>query len=571
MNSQNRLYMGENFSAVKRLSFFSWLLKLIPIPVGIISAKLMSGLISCATDGDVGTTVKTSIMIISFTAAVKLFDVISGIAFRNISARVMHRCKIEFYKRFLSSPLSVLYESNLGDTTEKLNDDFGTVTGRYISAYPEFGTGIIMFIAYFIFLARGSFSLSVMLLGISLVQLIPPIIVKRHMQINYDNCRDIEAEITDFTVSGHHGFSEIKLYGLKSWWLDKLKLYHNRYSKIGRMSIYTYTTESVLNTFLGSLLKYGTYGIIGAFVLFENITMEFGIQAIVLTGGFYGAADSVFSLIPRFSVIKKAEQRLSDWFNSVSCKLELADSSEIKLSGVSFCYGRNKDGAKETAAEDAAPEKSSYTFPFTNRRETDTGAEGAEDSDYRYTDILFDCSKLNVVKGANGAGKTTLFNLIAGLLHCRDGKITVGGVESVMLSSENFPSRVFYLPQDDAVFDFSPSELYEMAAPESRGKAFEYAACFGLSAKLLEESSIRELSGGERKKVFLSLAFAVNPLVLLMDEPTNSLDSDGREQLKNMLKERNRGALLITHDSVFDDISEHVYTVMKGGAIVEKR
>ena len=135
MNSQNRLYMGENFSAVKRLSFFSWLLKLIPIPVGIISAKLMSGLISCATDGDVGTTVKTSIMIISFTAAVKLFDVISGIAFQNISARVMHRCKIEFYKRFLSSPLSVLYESNLGDTTEKLNDDFGTVTGRYISAY----------------------------------------------------------------------------------------------------------------------------------------------------------------------------------------------------------------------------------------------------------------------------------------------------------------------------------------------------------------------------------------------------------------------------------------------------
>lgn len=56
------------------------------------------------------------------------------------------------------------------------------------------------------------------LLVISVLQLIPPIIVKKHMQINYEDCRKIEAKITDHMIEAVDGFETIKLYDLKSYY-----------------------------------------------------------------------------------------------------------------------------------------------------------------------------------------------------------------------------------------------------------------------------------------------------------------------------------------------------------------
>ena len=68
----------------------------------------------------------------------------------------------------------------------------------------------------------------------SLIQLIPPMIVKKYMQINYDQCEEVEAEITDHIIELVNGFEIIKMYDLKEWWQQKMSRYHKKYIRVGR-------------------------------------------------------------------------------------------------------------------------------------------------------------------------------------------------------------------------------------------------------------------------------------------------------------------------------------------------
>ena len=97
------------------------------------------------------------------------------------------------------------------------------------------------------------------------------------------------------------------------------------------------------------------------------------------------------------------------------------------------------------------------------------------------------------------------------------------------------------------------------------------AKIFGLTDKQLGDTKISELSGGERKKVFLALALTINPILMLLDEPTNSLDEVGKNLLMDELKKREGLTLIITHDPIFDAISDCTYFIDEGKIKREKR
>lgn len=510
----------------------AWLLKLVPIPVGIITAKLMAEVVTDAVGGDIKGVLNISGILMTVIIGMKIFGILTGIVYKKASSQALHKCKILLYRQFLSNPLHMLYQSEHGDAIEKLDDDFGTITGKSLSLYPGFWTGIVTAAVYFFFIVLQSPYTALSLLIISVLQIIPPGIVKKYMEVNYDNCRDIEAKITDFIIEGYRGFATIKLYHLKKWWLDKMKELHKKYTKIGNRSIYTVTAENALGTLLDNILKYGIYGIIGLFVLLKNSSLEVGIQAIALSGELFAAIKTVFFSIPDFAVAKAAQKRLSRWFDKKEDNTELIQSSDIQLYGVGYSY-ENKIVFDDISTS-------------------------------------FSGSQICVIHGSNGIGKSTLFRLIIGLLQCNTGEIKIGGVDTGLLSDENYPGSIFYLPQDNTSFDFSAKDLYEMIMPDRAESVNCCALDFGLTEELLNDSPISELSGGERKKVFLALAFALNAPILLLDEPTNSLDTDSKVVLCEKLKNRSGGALIITRDSIFDSIAERVYTMEKGGICLEK-
>lgn len=505
--------------------FANSFINLLQIFLSIISAKLLSAVITEATKENIRNVLFIAVILLCIVFGKSVMNILAEIALEKRKIQKVHNCKLKFYQLFFQKPLKDLYLQKLGETKEKINDDFQAVIEKYNSYYPNFIVGLLSGGIYFTYICFMNQWIALVLLFISILQIVPPLIIKRFLQVNYDNCRDIEAEITNFTMEGYRGFLLIKLYNLKGWWESKLAGYHKQYSKIGRFSIYTGTMESVLDDLISKILSYGTYGIIGLLILKNIATLDIGIQAITLSGSFYGAVKISFDLIKNLAVCQRAEKRLTNLFENVDETGSEITQGDIEISKLSYSYG--------------------------------------EEEILSNINISLDSTQLTVIKGCNGSGKSTLLRLLVGVLESQEGTITVDGIRPEELSSANFPEKIFYLPQDDHVFSFSPYELYCMVSPMKKEQAIELAKRFGLKEELICESKIDELSGGERKKVFLSLAFAVEPVVMLLDEPTNSLDEDGKLLLKKLLKNRNGGAIIITHDGFLDDISDNEYVIEK--------
>ena len=556
-----KMYLsGRAFDPIlRKSSLISWILKLLPIPGSLVTARTLSGIVNCASQGDINGVLSGGFFLLLFVLTVKLLEVTLGIAFEKGKAESVQCCKLKLYQIFLANPLQILFGAKHGSSIEKLNDDFDQVTQKRIKLYPELGAGILTTVIFFMFLCEQNGGIAFILLALSLLQIIPPMLIKRFLQVNYDNCREIEAKLTDFTISGLRGFAEIKLYDLKGWWLERLKDYHKDYSRIGSTGIYANTAENTLKTFISTILQYGTYTILGLMLLNGYAEMDVCVETIALSGSFFAAVEAVFSSIPQLAVTKTAQERLEEWFeihrfrkvNMIqrtddvgNCKvlnnLVLTENADIKLHDVSYAV-EGKQILKNTS-------------------------------------VTFSMGKICLIKGENGIGKSTLFRLILGMLTDYEGEITIGEVSLRAISEADFQANIFYLPQEDAMFSVTPRKLYEMAAKDRLAKCLENANRFGLSSKEIEDTQIDELSGGERKKVYLAMAFADEQIFLLLDEPTNALDEMGKRVLSEFLEKRKGGALIITHDSVLDAAVDECYVirnrkinVMKGGDYSEAK
>ena len=141
---------------------------------------------------------------------------------------------------------------------------------------------------------------------------------------------------------------------------------------------------------------------------------------------------------------------------------------------------------------------------------------------------------IHLLLGENGAGKSTMLRLACGLLHPDTGCIELDSFNVSRRMPETL-ARTFYL--DDAAELPEPSisrfaEVYAPAWPNFSFEAFEAnLADFRLTGRERFES----LSLGLRRKSLLALAIAMNPELLLLDEPANGLDITSKKALRHML------------------------------------
>ncbi len=169
----------------------------------------------------------------------------------------------------------------------------------------------------------------------------------------------------------------------------------------------------------------------------------------------------------------------------------------------------------------------------------------------------FDCSRSYLVTGGNGRGKTTLLNLLGGISLPDSGRVLAGKDEFRRIEAADYPRNIFYVTQNDPDYEFDVHTLFAMLGQDTGTAACAVAKRLGLSEENMHEVSIASLSGGERKKVFLAVGFAMNPQWLLLDEPSNNLDLHGKEALLELLGER-KGVIMVSHDPMFYAAADYV-------------
>lgn len=186
------------------------------------------------------------------------------------------------------------------------------------------------------------------------------------------------------------------------------------------------------------------------------------------------------------------------------------------------------------------------------------------------------------IAGHTGSGKSTLIQLMNGLLKPTSGKVIVDGED---INEKDYDRRQLKF-KVGIVFQYSEYQLFEndvlsdvMYGPKNKGLSEEEAK--KLAVKALEtmnfpedkyKKSPFELSGGEKKKAAIAGILAMEPEVLVLDEPTAGLDPEGRRNLYAILGEMNRlshiTVVVVSHS--MEDMAEYAHrlVVMNNGKIV---
>ena len=221
----------------------------------------------------------------------------------------------------------------------------------------------------------------------------------------------------------------------------------------------------------------------------------------------------------------------------------------VELEKVSYAYGKSK------AAQDEAISDISFKIE-----------EG------EYVGII----------GHTGSGKSTLIKHLNCILKPTCGKIYIDGVDvwknkATVAGNRQNVGLVFQYPEyqlfEETVekdIAFGPKNL-GLSADEVRFRVARAIEMVGLSSSLLGKNPF-ELSGGEKRRVAIAGILAMNPKILVFDEPTVGLDPAGKEKILNIIKyynrDENRTIVHVTHS--MEDIARYadMILIMNGGKIL---
>lgn len=178
----------------------------------------------------------------------------------------------------------------------------------------------------------------------------------------------------------------------------------------------------------------------------------------------------------------------------------------------------------------------------------------------RDVSLDFPPGQVTVLLGPNGCGKSTLMKTALGLLPRQGGEVLYDGVDLERLTTRQVARKAAYLPQSREVPSITARRMvlhgrfpylgyprrYRAEDYEAAAKALEWAGAGDLA-----DRPVRELSGGQRQKVYLAMALAQDTDLILLDEPTTYLDPGRQFELLDLIASlpgRGKTVVMVLHD-----------------------
>ena len=185
-------------------------------------------------------------------------------------------------------------------------------------------------------------------------------------------------------------------------------------------------------------------------------------------------------------------------------------------------------------------------------------------------EVSLECTaRATALFGPSGAGKTSLLEVIAGLRTPMSGQVVLHGRDVSRVPSRL--RRVGYVPQDDALFPHMT--VRQNIAYGARMD--DHAVVGVLELATLLDRSVRQLSGGERKRVALARALVTQPEVLLLDEPLAGVDVALRDRvLEYLVRVREEfpvPTIYVTHQMAEVEAICDELVVLESGRVTERR
>lgn len=177
------------------------------------------------------------------------------------------------------------------------------------------------------------------------------------------------------------------------------------------------------------------------------------------------------------------------------------------------------------------------------------------------------------IVGPNGSGKTTLLHLVVGLIKPNAGEIVVfGKPRKEEKDFREVRKRVGLLFQDPEDQLFCPTVAEDVAfgplnlrIPKEEVHRIVRRTLEEVGLAGFEDRVTYNLSGGEKKLVSLATLFAMNPEVLLLDEPTAGLDEEATEKIEGILREKVETYIIVSHlRDVLEETTDRIFKMEEG-------
>ncbi|WP_328627083.1 thiol reductant ABC exporter subunit CydD [Streptomyces sp. NBC_00353] len=204
--------------------------------------------------------------------------------------------------------------------------------------------------------------------------------------------------------------------------------------------------------------------------------------------------------------------------------------------------------------------------------------EGRAEPSLDGASLVVDEGETVALVGPSGVGKSTLLNVVLGFAAPDEGRIRVGGVDLATLAPERWRERIAWVPQRPQLFAGTIAENVRLARPDADDSAvtaalrdagaYDFVAELPDGAQTLLGEDGAGLSAGQRQRLALARAFLADRPLLLLDEPTASLDGETEAGIVEAVRRlaAGRTVLLVVHRPALLSIADRVVELEPGAA-----
>ncbi len=183
---------------------------------------------------------------------------------------------------------------------------------------------------------------------------------------------------------------------------------------------------------------------------------------------------------------------------------------------------------------------------------------------------------IHALVGRNGCGKTTLLKIIQGLYQPQKGRVTMDGADIAQFTRSELADWLGYVPQESVLFAGTVRDNITSRQPDANDEDIIKAATeAGVHQFIIDlpdgyATEIGEaggrLSGGQRQRIAIARALVGDPPVVLLDEPSSSLDRHAETDLKNTLVEiaKTRTVIMVSHSPTLLSACDYLYALDRG-------
>ena len=307
-----------------------------------------------------------------------------------------------------------------------------------------------------------------------------------------------------------------------------------------RTDFYTNCSQSLTQSTTIFLTTVGAYQIVN-----QNLTMGALIATNMLSGRLLGPLNQLVGQWRAYNGFKQSVDRLGEVFSTISDRAE----SEVQL---------DKPKGELTVEN--------LTFAYNE------GAKPVVDD----VSIKIRAGGVHALVGRNGSGKTTLLKMLQGLYPPTNGRVLLDGADIGQFSRTELASWMGYVPQETVLFAGNVRDNIVHRFPDSDDEQIVAAATAagvhhfiidlpdGYATDIGEAG--RRLSGGQRQRIAVARALLGNPAVLLLDEPSASLDRQAEQELRKTLVDigKTRTVIIVTHSSILLAACDDLVALDKG-------